>query len=92
MSRPTPVPGPILSYSLRPGQRHYTAQEQEASIVNLTARIKEAADGRIAVTIDELPETIVHAPVLDEIPDVVKAAAAQILQQPEGGFDVQIIF
>ncbi|WP_115790504.1 hypothetical protein [Arthrobacter silvisoli] len=75
-------------YSLRrPGSAHDLRMDRQA---NLTARIKEAADGKIAVTVDEIPGMLVHSRSFEDIPSAV-ATAARTRRDAAGGFTVQVV-
>jgi hypothetical protein len=54
----------------------------------LTAYIISAADGQLVVGVKELPDLTATARNLDELPDIVKAQAAQLTGRPPDNFDV----
>lgn len=60
--------------------------------MQLTAQIKEATDGWLSLTIDEMPTLVVHARNVEEIAEVVKTAAAELLGRDRQDFDVKIRF
>ncbi|WP_120521945.1 hypothetical protein [Arthrobacter celericrescens] len=75
-------------YSLRrPGSAQDLRNDRRA---NLTARIKEAADGKIAVTVDEIPGMLVHSRSFEDIPAAV-ATAARMRRTAAAGFTVQVV-
>jgi predicted ArsR family transcriptional regulator len=75
-------------YSLRrPAAAPDVRRDSQA---NLTARIKEAADGKIAVTVDELPGMLVHSRSFEDIPSAV-ATAARARRDSAAGFTVQVV-
>ena len=75
-------------YSLhRPASRHSLRKDPQ---MNLTARIKEASDGKIAVTVDEMPEMLIHSRTFEGIPAAV-VSAARARHEAEDGFTVQVI-
>ena len=81
-SRSTPF------YSLRrPGSAQDLRKDGRTS---LTARIREAADGKIAVTVDEIPGMLVHSRSFEDIPAAV-ATAARKQRDTAGGFTVQVV-
>ena len=75
-------------YSLR--RQASTQALRKDGQANLTARIKEATDGKIAVTVDEIPGMLVHSRTFDDIPGAV-ATAARARREEEGGFTVQVV-
>lgn len=75
-------------YSLR--RKTSTQALRKDGRTNLTARIKEAADGKIAVTVDEIPGMLVHSRTFDDIPAAV-ATAARSRREAEGSFTVQVV-
>ncbi|MCA4135491.1 hypothetical protein [Arthrobacter sp. M4] len=60
--------------------------------MQLTARIKEATDGRITLRVEELPELIVHVRTILEIPDAIGDAAAQLTDRDKKDFEVELHF
>ena len=71
----------------RPASRHRLRKDPQ---MNLTARIKEASDGKIAVTVDEMPEMLVHSRTFEGIPAAV-VTAARARHEAEDGFTVQVV-
>jgi hypothetical protein len=58
----------------------------------LTAHIKEATDGWLSLNVDEMPTLVIRARNVEEIPEVVKTAAAELLGRDQQDFDVKIRF
>lgn len=58
--------------------------------MRLTARIKEATDGRISLRVEELPGLVVHARNVTDIP--VGNAAAHVMGRQKEDFEVEIHF
>ena len=56
----------------------------------LTAKIREARDGRLDLYVIELPELEAHARTVADIPRVVREAAAILTGLPEESFDVLV--
>jgi|GEM_PF-2322976 len=75
-------------YSLRrAGSAQDLRDDRQAS---LTARIREAADGKIAVTVDEIPGMLVYSRTFEDIPAAVAAAAGN-RRGAAAGFAVQVV-
>ena len=72
--------------------RPTTLRQRQKNQVQLTARLQEAADGKIVVSIDEVPGSVVHVPAFDQIPRAAAAAAASSLQEDEDAFAVQVVY
>lgn len=60
--------------------------------MRLTARIKEATDGRLTLRVEELPSLVVHARTVMEIPDAVGDAAATLTGRAKEDFEVELHF
>jgi hypothetical protein len=56
----------------------------------LTAKIRKAADGRLDLYVVEMPELVAHARSVEDIPGVVRAAAAILTGRPEDDFEVVV--
>jgi hypothetical protein len=56
----------------------------------LTAQIKKAADGWLDLQVVELPDLEAHARKVEDIPDVVRDAAARLTGRPGHDFDVEV--
>jgi hypothetical protein len=62
----------------------------EGDQVRLTAQIKKAADGWLDLRVVELPELEAHAHKFEDIPGVVRDAAARLTGRPVQDFDVEV--
>ncbi|MEV4988430.1 transcriptional regulator [Pseudarthrobacter sp. LMD1-1-1.1] len=58
--------------------------------MKLTARIRSASDGWLALEVIEMPGLEAAAKRFEDIPDAVRAAAAQSTGRPQTEFDVDI--
>ena len=59
--------------------RRLEQQDWGSGGMQLTAQIKEATNGWLSLTVDEMPTLVVPARNAEEIPEVVKTAAAELL-------------
>ena len=60
--------------------------------MKLTAHIKKAAEGWLDLAVVELPATEAHARNVEEIPGVVRVAAARLTGRSEEEFDVEVSY
>lgn len=58
--------------------------------MKLTAQIMKAADGWLDLHVIELPALEAHARKVEEIPGVIKGAAAELTGRPENEFEVEL--
>jgi hypothetical protein len=56
----------------------------------VTARIRNAADGKLILTVDEAPGLVTHAQNLSGIPDAVRKAASGFLGLPAEEIEVKV--
>lgn len=56
--------------------------------MRLTVQIKRANDGHLELEVEEIPQLSLTAKNLQEIPDVVKAAAAEWTGRPADEFTI----
>lgn len=58
--------------------------------MRLTTCIKEATDGWLSLSVEEIPALDVHARNVGEIPVAVQRAAAKLMGREEQDFDVEV--
>jgi hypothetical protein len=62
-----------------------------AESMRLTTRIKAATDGRLSLSVEEIPTLDVHARNVGEIPETVQRAAAELIGRKEEDLDEPLV-
>ncbi|MBT2511980.1 hypothetical protein [Arthrobacter sp. ISL-30] len=59
-------------------------------MVKLTARIRNATDGKLVLTVDEAPGLVTQVHNLSDIPDAIRKAASGFLGLPAEEIEVKV--